>query len=191
VFADLLREKLAGIVDLSSAQIDLLHQHYELLLRWNKTLNLTRIERLEEAIERHYGESLFLTAHLPADPSRIVDIGSGAGFPGIAVAVLRPDCSVTLVESHQRKSVFLKEATRGVRNVSVLAQRAEAVGVTFDVAISRAVSYDDLQLVLKKLAGRAVLLSGVEEPPPELGFAWTALPLPWSRQRFLRTGTRR
>ena len=86
MFADLLREKLAGIVDLCPAQIELLQQHYELLLRWNKTLNLTRIERLEEAVERHYGESLFLAAHLQADPLRIVDIGSGGGFPGLPVA---------------------------------------------------------------------------------------------------------
>jgi 16S rRNA (guanine(527)-N(7))-methyltransferase RsmG len=190
VFADQLREKLAGIVELSSPQIELLQQHYELLLRWNRTLNLTRIEGLEDAVERHYCESLFLGAHLPSGTLRIVDIGSGAGFPGIAVAVLRADCSVTLVESHQRKAVFLKEATRGLRNVSVLAQRAESVSGPFDVAISRAVSYDDLKVVLKSLAPTAALLSGVEEPPPELGFTWTAVPLPWGRQRFLRTGTR-
>lgn len=189
MFADLLREKLAGIVYVSAAQIELLQAHYELLLRWNKTLNLTRIEGLEDAVERHYCESLFLGAHLPPGAVRIVDIGSGAGFPGIPVAILRPDCSVTLVESHQRKSVFLREATRTLPNVSVLAQRAEAVGVTFDVAISRAVSYDDLKLLLKSLAPTAALLSGVEEPPPELGFTWTAVPLPWGRQRLLRTGT--
>ncbi len=54
--------KLAGIVEVSVAQIELLESHYELLLRWNQTLNLTRIENLEEALERHYGESLFLAA---------------------------------------------------------------------------------------------------------------------------------
>jgi 16S rRNA (guanine527-N7)-methyltransferase len=83
-----------------------LRAHFELLQRWNKSLNLTRID----SVERNYGESLFLGRHLPPGPLRICDIGSGAGFPGFPVAVLRPDCEITLIEAHQRKAVFLKEA---------------------------------------------------------------------------------
>src|SRR5580704_17440976 len=113
-------------------------------MRWNKTLNLTAIRNREEAIERHYCESLFLGARLPAGALRIADIGSGAGFPGLPVAVLRPDCSMTLIESHQRKAVFLREASRKVLNVRVLAKRAEDVDEEFDWVISRAVSYEDL-----------------------------------------------
>ena len=59
-----------------------LEAHYELLMRWNRKLNLTSIRRLEEAVERHYCESVFPGAHLPAGALRIADIGSGAGFPG-------------------------------------------------------------------------------------------------------------
>ncbi len=114
MFADLLRERLRGIVELSPGQIAALEAHYELLVRWNKTVNLTTITSLEEAVERHYCESLFLGAHLPAGNLRVVDVGSGAGFPGFPVAILRPECSVTLVESHQRKAVFLREASRKI-----------------------------------------------------------------------------
>src|SRR5581483_9324513 len=98
------------------------------MVRWNKTLNLTRVESLEQAVERHYAESLFLAAHLPVGALRIVDVGSGPGFPGFPVAVVRGDCAVTLVESHQRKAVFLREASRPLENVEVVAKRAEDVG---------------------------------------------------------------
>src|SRR5580693_8645036 len=124
-------------------------------MRWNQTVNLTAIRMREEAIERHYCESLFLGARLPAGALRIADVGSGAGFPGFPVAILRPECSVTLIESHQRKAVFLREASRAVPNVRVLAKRAEDVEETFDWVISRAVSYADLVPFLKKLAPNA------------------------------------
>lgn len=190
VFADLLRQHLAGIVELSPEQVAFLYGHYELLLRWNKSLNLTRIERLEDAVERHYAESLFLGAHLPPGPLRIADVGSGAGFPGFPVAVLRPDCQVTLIESHQRKAVFLNEASRALKNVEVLAKRAEDVagsgGIEFDLLISRAVSYEDLRKPLH-LAPGAYLLTGKEDPPPNMGFISTeVIALPWGKQRFLR-----
>jgi len=113
-----------------------LSDHYDLLCRWNKVLNLTTIERLEEAVERHYCESLFLAGHLPESGS-FVDIGSGAGFPGFVVAAARPNCSVTLVESHQRKAVFLREASRKLPNVRVRAVRAESITESFDWLISR------------------------------------------------------
>jgi 16S rRNA (guanine(527)-N(7))-methyltransferase RsmG len=191
MFADLLRQRLAGIVELSDSQMELLQAHYELLVRWNQTLNLTRIDNLEEAVERHYGESLFLGARLPEGPLRIADIGSGAGFPGFPVAALRPDCSVTLIESHQRKSVFLREAGRKLPNLAILPKRAEEVQADFDVAVSRAVSYDDLRKPLKALATEAYLLTGAEAPPEKMGFAWIEpVALPWGNQRFLRIGRR-
>jgi 16S rRNA (guanine527-N7)-methyltransferase len=189
MFADLLRQRLTGIVELSPGQVEALEAHYQLLLRWNRTLNLTAIKKMDEAVERHYCESLFLGAHLPQGPLRIADIGSGAGFPGFPVAVLRPDCSITLIESHQRKAVFLREASRSLRNVRVLARRAEDVGGEFDWAISRAVSYNDLASFLKNLAPNVDLLTGGEEPPDGIGFVWQSpIRVPWGGQRFLRTG---
>jgi 16S rRNA (guanine(527)-N(7))-methyltransferase RsmG len=191
VFADALTTRLAGIAELTSGQVAALEAHYQTLLRWNRSMNLTSIRDLEEAVERHYCESVFLAANLPPGPLRIVDVGSGAGFPGFPVAVLRPECSVTLVESHQRKAVFLREVSRTLPNVRVLAKRAEAVGEQFDWAVSRAVSYEDLASILKLLAANADLLTGAEEPPEIMGFQWlSAVALPWGKQRFLRTGRR-
>ena len=192
MFAELLRQKLSGILSLTAMQIRALQSHYNLLVRWNQVLNLTGRSSLEQAVERHYCESLFLGTHLPVKPLSVVDIGSGAGFPGIPIAVLRPDCSVTLVESHTRKAVFLREATRHYHNVRVLAQRAEMLEETFECAVSRAVSYENLIQNLKRISRRADLLTGREAPPAELGFDWQEpIGLPWGRQRFLRIGVSR
>jgi len=175
-----------------------LEAHYELLVLWNRKLNLARIGSRAEAIERHYNESLFLAPYLPAGPLKIADIGSGAGFPGLPVAVARPDCSVTLMESRQKKAAFLREASRGLPNVAVFAHRAEEADAVFDWAISRAVSYADLTPLLASpggLAPNAALLTGSEEPPAALGylgFDWDSpLLLPGSKQRFLRIGHRK
>jgi 16S rRNA (guanine527-N7)-methyltransferase len=189
MFSELLRKETAGIVNLTDAQVAALQAHYELLVRWNRKLNLTTVTDVNEAVTRHYGESLFLAAHLPAHPLRIVDIGSGAGFPGLPIAVLRPDCEVSLVESHQRKAVFLREASRALPNVRVVSRRAEDLDERFDWAVSRAVSYEGLASVLKKMAGSVDLLTGAEDPPAGIGFVWSApVRLPWGTERFLRRG---
>jgi 16S rRNA (guanine(527)-N(7))-methyltransferase RsmG len=189
VFRELLSRKLRGVAELSGAQLAALEEHYELLVRWNRKLNLTSIENLADAVERHYCESVFLAVHLSAGHLRIADIGSGAGFPGIPVAVVRADCEVALIESHQRKAVFLREAARVMQNVRVLAMRAQEVKERFDRTVSRAVSYEDLAGILKYLAPTADLLTGVEEPPDVLGYRWMEpARLPWGRNRFLRSG---
>ncbi|MGA2119926.1 MAG: 16S rRNA (guanine(527)-N(7))-methyltransferase RsmG [Bryobacteraceae bacterium] len=192
MFAETLREKLGSGAGLDRQQVSLLARHFELLKRWNKVLNLTSIRSDEEAVERHYCEAIFLAMHLPAGSLRVADVGSGGGFPGFPVGVVRPDCCVTLIESHQRKSVFLKEATRGLGNFRILAVRAEEVREEFDHVISRAVSYTDLRRSLKNLGVCADLLTGGEAPPDELGFVWEEiLQLPWGEDRFLRLGERR
>ncbi|MSV27787.1 MAG: 16S rRNA (guanine(527)-N(7))-methyltransferase RsmG [Bryobacterales bacterium] len=160
MFLEGLNSELAGICALSAEQGRRLFAHYELLRKWNQVVNLTRIEELGEAIERHYCEALFLAAHLPAGQLSIADIGSGAGFPGIPVAVLRPDCQITLIESHQRKAVFLKEATRDLPNVRILAKRAEDVDGSFDWGIARAVRWKDISWILGRLVTSVALLSG-------------------------------
>lgn len=178
-------------LDLTPAQSQILKAHYDLLLKWNAVLNLTRIESPGEAIDRHYGEAIFLAKHLPPGALQIADIGSGAGFPGFPVAVVRPDCTVTLIESHQRKAVFLRESTRSIPNIRVIAKRAQEIEATFDIAISRAVSYDDLTKPLPKLAPQAYLLTGAELPPPKLNFSWNEpIPLPSGQNRYLRIGYR-
>ena len=186
MFPELLRRYFP---DLDANQIGLLQGHWELLRVWNQKLNLTTIRDVRTAVERHYAESLFLAAHVSPGPIRIVDIGSGPGFPGFPVAVARPECTVTLVESHQRKAVFLREASRKVPNIRVLAVRAEDVKERFDLSVSRAVSYRDLEGSLQRLAPQVLLLAG-EEPPPEWPeFVWQSpIPLPWGDRRSLRSG---
>lgn len=187
MFPELLRERLSGIVELSPEQLSALQGHYELMVRWNQTLNLTTITDLVAVVERHYCESLFLGSRLPAGSWKVADVGSGPGFPGVPIAILRPECAMTLIESHQRKAVFLKEACRGMRNVRVLGKRAENVQEEFDWVVSRAVSYKDLMGSLRRLGRCAALLTGGELPPGEMGFSWgEAVSLPWGDQRFVR-----
>ena len=158
---------------LTEGQLNQLDSHYNSLTRWNERLNLTRIRSLSEAVRLHYCESLFLGRFLPRGPLRIVDVGSGGGFPGIPVAILRPESEITLLESHQRKAVFLREASRELKNVRVEAKRAGDVSDHFDWMISRAVAPVDIlkfnlapSVALLIGAGDAVSLEGVTEPIP-------------------------
>jgi 16S rRNA (guanine527-N7)-methyltransferase len=188
-FSEVLVRQLGQLVELSAAQVSALAAHYELLMKWNRVLNLTTIRNLAEVVERHYCESVFGALQLPKGPLSVVDVGSGAGFPGVPLAVVRPDCKVCLVESHQRKGVFLREATRSMGNVRVLAVRAEGITERFDWVVSRAVSFDGLAGVLGKLGRHAAILSGGEAPPAGIKLTWDeAIRMPWGDQRFVRIG---
>jgi 16S rRNA (guanine(527)-N(7))-methyltransferase RsmG len=165
---------------LSSEKLSLLEEHYNLMLRWNQRLNLTRILHLEDAIRLHYCESLFLGTLLPAGELSIADVGSGAGFPGIPLAILRPECMLTLIESHQRKAVFLREASRKLQNVSVIAQRAEDVKEHFDWSVSRAVS--PKEIIGLSLSGNIALLIG-QKDAGKLKDPWKIVPVPWGKAR--------
>ena len=172
MFRDLLLNRVSSICRLSSGQLDKLEQHYDLMLRWNRTINLTRITDVV-AVDRHYAESLFLATCLPPGPLKIADVGSGAGFPGVPIAIFRPEVAVSLIESHQRKAVFLKEATRNVSNITVLAKRAETVREKFDWLVSRAVSWDEVRKL--QLAPKLALLGTEASGVP--------IPLPWDENR--------
>jgi 16S rRNA (guanine527-N7)-methyltransferase len=180
MFRKLLVAEFGPYGALSESQLDQLANHYSALTRWNERLNLTRIRELSESVRFHYGESLFLARFLPPGPHTIVDIGSGGGFPGIPVAIFRPECEITLVESHQRKAVFLREAVRDLKNVKVVAKRAEEVQEHFDWVISRAVSPADvLRLNISDHVG---LLVGEEDAVQLTG---ESLPVPWGNHRVL------
>jgi 16S rRNA (guanine(527)-N(7))-methyltransferase RsmG len=180
-FAEALVREFAPYGQLQPDQTAQLEAHYRLLLRWNAKLNLTRIESFEGALRLHYCESLFVGAMLPLGSLSVADIGSGAGFPGFPIAVLRPECSVTLMESHRRKAVFLREATRQLPNVTVFASRAEDYPGEVDWIVSRAVSQDDV-LRLPYGKNRALLAGGTDAAT--LG---SAQRLPWGKDRFIVT----
>jgi len=186
VFVELLRSKLGSLRKLSDEQIEQMRQHYDLLVRWNKVLNLTAIRTLEEAVQRHYCESVFAALHLPESQISIADLGSGAGFPGIPIAIVRPDCSVTLIESHQRKAAFLSEAARGLPNVRVLGKRSEDVHERFDWVVSRAVRYLSVVKDIKRLGGSVELLTGEVCLSDLPGISWSlTIRLPWGDHRLL------
>ena len=170
-FKSLLQLEFSAYGTLTDVQLTLLERYHQLLLRWNQKMNLTRITSLLDAVRYHYCESLYLAQTLPEGTLRIVDIGSGAGFPGIPVAIYRPNCEVHLIESHQRKAVFLSEATRNLPNTRVLAVRAEDVTETYDWMISRAVRPDDVMKL--KLAPNVAVLGTEGEK------------LPWGESRAL------
>lgn len=189
MFAELLRARLDGIFELPPGQIERMRQHYELLVRWNQVLNLTSVRNVEEAVERHYCESVFAAIHLPVGELSIADIGSGGGFPGIPMAIVRPDCRVALVESHQRKATFLREGARDLKNVHVVAERAESVKGEFDWVACRAVRYSDISGSLKRLGRNAVLLTGEVRAEELPGFEWQEpIRLPWGDRRYLWIG---
>src|ERR1039458_6905100 len=89
-FEQLLRGHCGGFASISSEVSRVLMRHYELLRQWNKRLNLTGAATLEEAVVRHYAESLFLATLLPESAGRVADLGSGAEFPGFRWAACGP-----------------------------------------------------------------------------------------------------
>jgi 16S rRNA (guanine527-N7)-methyltransferase len=115
----------------------------DLLAKWNKTYNLTAIREPERMITHHLLDALAVLPHLPARSGlRILDVGSGAGIPGIPLAIARPEWHVTLVDANHKKMAFGTQATIELALRNVLAQAARVEALTpetpFDIVISRA-----------------------------------------------------
>ncbi|MBW8749089.1 MAG: 16S rRNA (guanine(527)-N(7))-methyltransferase RsmG [Acidobacteria bacterium] len=123
----------AGVAERLSAYLDL-------LLKWNARTNLTAIRQPEEMVRRHFGESLFAGGLVPEGAGTMLDLGSGGGFPGIPIQILRPEIAVTLAESQGKKAAFLREAVRTLGlKTEVWADRAEKLVGSFDIVAMRAV----------------------------------------------------
>jgi 16S rRNA (guanine527-N7)-methyltransferase len=141
-------------LNLSAPQSAQTLAYLDLLERWNAKINLTAIRSPEECVTRHFGESLFISSHLHLQ-GRLLDIGSGAGFPGLAVKIVFPDLAVTLLEPVAKKRAFLKEVVRtcALRQVAVRAERLEDwvrayPDAAFDFASMRALGSLDLLVPL-------------------------------------------
>lgn len=114
-------------LELSSDTIAQLTEYYRLLRRWNDRLHLVAPCAPEELATRHVLESLLLLEHLPLD-AKIADVGSGAGLPIIPCLIARADLEATLIESSQKKAVFLREALNAVgRKATIIARRFEEI----------------------------------------------------------------
>lgn len=103
----------AGLKSLSPKALSQFETYLTLLLKWNSRLNLTAIREPEAIIRRHFVESIQCAQALPEVPT-LLDFGSGAGLPGIPIAICRPEFHVTLGESQQKKAAFLREAVRSL-----------------------------------------------------------------------------
>ena len=191
MLASFLARYPAAFPPLSAGQVAALEAHLALLEHWNRTINLTSIKLQSEAIQKHLGESLFLSAHLPFGPLRICDIGSGGGFPGIPVAIARPDCAVTLVESDVRKGVFLRETSRKLLGVKVVTQRFESITGEFDWLISRAVNlsktFGGPKVPNMAFLGAELLEAGTKRSLASM-YNWRSIPVPWDPSSFLHLG---
>ena len=172
-------------VELWPDDVDRLHTYYSLLTRWNDRLHLVAPCSPEEFATRHVLESLVLLKHLP-DGAKIADIGSGGGLPIVPCLIVRPDLEATLIESSQKKAVFLREAIGAVgRKATIIARRFEEVEAPdIEFVTCRALDQFIRQIpVLLAWApkGATLLLFGGEELLPDA----ERLLIPGSEKRYL------
>jgi 16S rRNA (guanine527-N7)-methyltransferase len=158
--------------ELSDAQVVQVSDYVSLLLRWNAKMNLTAIREPEEIVKRHFGESFYLARYVPVVTNGVLDVGSGAGFPGIPLKIARPWLTLTLIEAQQKKATFLREVLRSLRlEVEVRNARAEdLVGtVSADLVTMRAVEkFSEILPVAARLArkgsgGLGLLIGSAQE----------------------------
>lgn len=199
----ILNEELrrAGLEPLSAELSARFEAYLSLILRWSERLNLTAVRSYNVLIINHLIESIAVAHALPPDVRTLLDFGSGAGLPGIPIALCRSEISITLAESQGKKAAFLQEAVRtlGIQ-AKVHADRAENLRIQFDCVTLRAV--DKMQTAVAA-AARLVGIGGWLAPMTTLsdaaaireaageGFLWNEpVPLPISEQRVLLLGKR-
>lgn len=125
----------------------------DLLIEWNKKFNLTTIINDKDIFLKHFFDSIMITKYAELNNKKICDFGTGAGFPGMVIAILFPKSSVTLLESNKKKTIFLEEVKNNLKlnNVNIINERAEIYGKTnrelFDIVTCRAVS--NLNIILE------------------------------------------
>ena len=191
---------------LAPPQLDQISMYIDLLLRWNERINLTAIREPDEIVSRHFGESLFAARHLLAthqaasSPARLVDFGSGAGFPGLPFKLWSPQIPATLIESNHKKVAFLREVIRALTltDIDVFSGRAETYpAATAPLVTLRAVErFTDVLPTAAQLltpGGRLVLLISTPQVPlaKSAPILWSPpLPIPHSSSRVLLVGVR-
>ncbi len=169
--------------DLSAAQLAQFETYYAMLADWNTRVNLTAITEPEDVAKKHFLDSLAAEPYLKQGAS-VADVGTGAGFPGVPLLILRPDLNVTLIDSLQKRLVFLEAVLKELKlNAELVHARAEDAGQNpkyremFDVALTRAVSalpvLCELTLPLVKVGGKSIAYKG--ESAEELAASANAL----------------
>lgn len=158
-------------VELPNLDLGKLSQYAALLKEWNEKMNLTSIVEFEDVVEKHFLDSLLPCALTDLNGKAIVDIGSGAGFPGMVLALAYPSCQVTLVDATKKKFAFLEtvKETLQIPNVSFKIGRVEDMKEereTFDVVISRGFAsvpiFLEVGAPLCKFGGEMILMKGAK-----------------------------
>jgi 16S rRNA (guanine527-N7)-methyltransferase len=159
---------------LTQAQIDQFTTYADELRSWNERVNLTAISDPSQVIARHFLDSLRCALSWGEPPQRLVDVGAGAGFPGLPLKIVRPELRLTLVESVAKKAIFLQHlvGVLGLSDVEIIVARAEAVGrdvaqrERYDVAVARAVAelrvLAEYCLPLCRVGGRFLAPKGIQ-----------------------------
>jgi 16S rRNA (guanine527-N7)-methyltransferase len=179
-------------LQLPAETVTRLGEYYSLLTRWNDRLHLVAPCSPEEFATRHVLESLLLVKHLP-DGAKIADVGSGAGLPIIPCLIARPDLTATLIESSQKKSVFLREALKQLGRPSVIIPKPFEDVPAPDVSFVTCRALDQFMNKIPTLinwapGGSTLLLYGGESLREELNnanLAFSDVLIPLSERRFL------
>lgn len=172
-----------------------------LLLRWNRSISLTSITDPVEIVGRHFGESIFASKLLPVEKCRLADVGTGAGFPGLALKIAFPGLRLTLIEPNKKKCAFLSEVVRSLEftGVEILPERFEHIRpelMKVNIVTSRAVGEFKQLLRWSTSAlvhrGHLVLWVGADDSTRiarTSGWTWQpANRIPDSQRRFILVG---
>jgi len=191
-------------LDVNEQQVIYIQQYMKLLLVWNEKINLTAIRDPLEILHRHFCESMFAAVAVPVENGRLADVGSGAGFPGIPLKIIRPQLQTFLVESNVKKATFLAEVLRTIElpETRVLVSRYEELGeevTPLDFVCSRAVGEFAPFLAWaasERIAAKQVILwiGGRDLDQARRGMDWEwrePIPVPQSLRRYLLVGTRK
>ena len=194
---------LVPYAKLDEQRLRLISIYIDILLKWNARINLTAVRAPEEMVTRHFGESFFAAELLKSNgmPETAIDLGSGAGFPGIPLAISMPDTRVTLIESNQKKATFLREVSLalGLKNVSIFAGRGEEytsrAGLVTMRAVERFENALPTAIALAEPGGRVMAMIGAGQVAQarELGqgVEWAhPIIVPGGHSRTMLVGTR-
>lgn len=199
-----IRHKMAEFgIELNADQITAVQEYMNVLLKWNDKINLTSIRDPLEILYRHFCESMFAASAVPLEKGRLADVGSGGGFPGLPLKIIRPELEVFLVESNIKKATFLAEVTRELElsGTRVLVKRYEELSedvAPLDIVCSRALgdyanflTWAGSARVGAKQAVLWVSGNDVEEVVTVEGWEWRdPIAIPHSLRRFLLVGQR-